>query len=142
VVSVALTGGDEAGGDETGGDEVTQEAPLLTRRSSQEHATAASPLCSLACALLTHVSASLTLASADCCVWCACVSSACVSSAVAVSAVAAMAMNLEAERARQAKVAAPQQAKLEKKRYMDALRYLSASNTHSPMSPTTHCRMS
>ena len=64
VVSVALTGGDEAGGDEAGGDEVTQEAPLLTRRSSQEHATAASSLRSLACALLTHVSAPLTLASA------------------------------------------------------------------------------
>jgi len=35
---------------------------------------------------------------------------------------AAMAVNLEAERVRQAKVAAPQRAKLEKKRYMEALR--------------------
>ena len=34
----------------------------------------------------------------------------------------AMAVNLEAERARQAKVSAPQRAALEKKRYLEALR--------------------
>jgi hypothetical protein len=133
VVSVVLTGGDETGGDEMTDEALltdeapplTDEPPLITRRLSQVHETAASPLLSRVFSPLSRVcSPHSRVCCADCGECCAHVWCARLSSAVADSAVAAMAMNLEAERARQAKVAAPQQAKLEKKRYMDALRYL------------------
>jgi hypothetical protein len=74
VVSVVLTGGDKAGGDEVTHEPplLTHQPPLLTTRDEPPHEALVSSgrdsgvcsLRSLACALLTHVSARLTLASA------------------------------------------------------------------------------